>query len=86
MQKESNTKNFAERIKAQMARAMERLRQLGAKQIMIGEIRALYIPGNVNISAPFSPDSYGEYIASRKRTHKHYLRTNHLGKFRKGRS
>ena len=42
---------------------------------------------SVPIIRPYSsgiePKDYGEIIASRKRTHKQYLRKHHLGKFRK---
>lgn len=31
-----------------------------------------------------NPDSYGEIVASRFRTHKQYLQSHHLGKFKKG--
>lgn len=78
--------NYVQRVNKQIAKAMERLRKLGAREITERGVRTLYIPGNVNMCASFSPDSYGEFVASRKRTHKHYLRANHLGKFRKGRS
>ena len=83
--KETNAMSFTARLKAQAARAMERLRALGARDIKVNGIRAMYIPGNVNMCASWSPDSYGEFIASRKRSQKHFLRANHLGRFRKGR-
>ena len=65
-------------------KAMQRLRELGARVVEESGRKLLYLPGNVNIQAAYPVDMYGSHVAANRRTHKSFLRSNHLGKFRKG--
>lgn len=82
--KEQNPQVFARRLAAQMERAMERLRALGARMVKDNGRQMMYVPGDVCLRAAFSVEMYGETVATRKRRHKRHLRRNSLGKFRKG--
>ena len=60
-----------------IAKAIARLRKLGAREIEIRNgVKGLYIPGNVNVRNIMDVKTYGMYVAANKRTHKHYLRHN----------
>lgn len=83
--KEPNALTFARRIAEQAKKAMERLRKLGAKEIeVLGGVKAMYVPGNVRVGAPLPVDMYGTHVAANSRRQKSFLRSNRLGKFRKG--
>ena len=67
-----------------LQKAVERLRNLGARVFEDRGRKLLYLPGNVNIASAYPVDMYGSHVAANRRTHKGFLRQNHLGKFRKG--
>lgn len=73
MKIQSHQPKLLERI----AKALARLRRLGAREIEIREgVSGLYIPGDVNVRNIMDVKTYGMYVAANKRTHKHYLRHN----------
>ena len=64
-------------IIARITRAIQHLRDLGAREIEIRNgVKGLYIPGDVNVRNIMDVKTYGMYVAAKKRTHKHYLRHN----------
>lgn len=82
--KEANAKAYAARMMEQFKKAMEKLRQLGARVINEQGIRKMYVPGNVCLCSSYPVDMFGTSVAANSRSHKQHLRANHLGKFRKG--
>ena len=64
-------------------KAMQRLRELGARVVEDSGRKLLYLPGNVNIEAAYPVDMYGSHVAANRRTHKGFLRRHKLGKFNK---
>lgn len=84
MKREHVIRNYAKRASEQIVRAIQRLKALGAKQIVENGIKKMYLPGNVCIKHAYPVDMYGAHFAANGRRQKAYLRANHLGKFRKG--
>ena len=85
MQRVNVLENYAMRANEMAQKAMQRLRELGAKSIKTRSgVDAMYLPGNVNISHSYPVDMYGTHYAANGRRQKKFLRANHLGKFRKG--
>lgn len=77
-------KNYAKRANEMVVKAIQRLKDLGAKQISIHGVKGMYLPGNVRINYSYPVDMYGTHFAANGRRHKSFLLANHLGKFRKG--